>query len=341
MDIDKIKQVMDDTFDPSISSRVKDSLKRRSEERQKLLSQKIPYGYDMVDGELVVNELESEVVKWISKTTMAYLEHPPACLVNATIEKYRIFYNEELTYEEAEQKVLYSQILEYVTKEINCRYRLFENISPDKAVDSLKAILALAYDDVKDRLADTAPDETLSTWARRVRRVHNNPVYSGTLHMHMKHTDAKKSLTEDTYGIVNHHEPLVSQELFEAVQKKKYGTQTLDEQKNQARQRALDMGFAVLGDNEVVDAGGALCETCGQRKLIVDGCSCHTVECNGKRYERIRYGEESIEWNDNCCHDCGARPGHFHHPGCDVEECPVCGEQLISCGCDIEFVTED
>lgn len=29
------------------------------------------------------------------------------------------------------------------------------------------------------------------------------------------------------------------------------------------------------------------------------------------------------------CHDCGAAPGACHHYGCDLELCPVCGEQLI------------
>lgn len=34
------------------------------------------------------------------------------------------------------------------------------------------------------------------------------------------------------------------------------------------------------------------------------------------------------------CHDCKAMPGELHHYGCDVERCPDCGGQLISCGCD-------
>ena len=33
------------------------------------------------------------------------------------------------------------------------------------------------------------------------------------------------------------------------------------------------------------------------------------------------------------CYDCGAKPGELHEPGCDVETCPRCGSQMISCGC--------
>ncbi len=31
------------------------------------------------------------------------------------------------------------------------------------------------------------------------------------------------------------------------------------------------------------------------------------------------------------CPDCGVLPGEFHRSGCDIEQCPYCGRQLIAC----------
>lgn len=33
------------------------------------------------------------------------------------------------------------------------------------------------------------------------------------------------------------------------------------------------------------------------------------------------------------CGDCGVAPGGAHHLGCDMQRCPTCSDQLISCGC--------
>ncbi len=57
----------------------------------------------------------------------------------------------------------------------------------------------------------------------------------------------------------------------------------------------------------------------------------------GKPYRRIRYQQErgfSGMLRRAECHDCGARAGELHMVGCEVEECPSCHRQAISCGCD-------
>jgi hypothetical protein len=80
------------------------------------------------------------------------------------------------------------------------------------------------------------------------------------------------------------------------------------------------------------------------------------VHRNGREVvEPIPYGDPKEEWekfagpefaddpvasqiknphvDGRHCHDCGTPAGGFHHPGCDMERCPFCLGQLISCGC--------
>lgn len=70
--------------------------------------------------------------------------------------------------------------------------------------------------------------------------------------------------------------------------------------------------------------------------LLVDGCVSEVIHIEEIEYASIRYGEGT--WAKDLdptrrCHDCNAAWGNFHHPGCDMEECPKCHGQLISCGC--------
>lgn len=58
-------------------------------------------------------------------------------------------------------------------------------------------------------------------------------------------------------------------------------------------------------------------------------------EIGGMERPRIAYGDEADDWGADTrpCHDCAAVKGQLHVPGCDVERCPACNGQAISCDC--------
>jgi hypothetical protein len=60
-----------------------------------------------------------------------------------------------------------------------------------------------------------------------------------------------------------------------------------------------------------------------------------TYRIGGRDLPRVRYGQERIDWGAERqpCHDCRVQAGQLHVPSCDVEECPNCGEQAITCDC--------
>jgi hypothetical protein len=58
-------------------------------------------------------------------------------------------------------------------------------------------------------------------------------------------------------------------------------------------------------------------------------------EIAGNRHSRVPFGQECDDAKSfTTCHDCAAKIGQLHVPGCDVEVCAVCGGQAISCKCD-------
>src|SRR3990167_8143265 len=75
----------------------------------------------------------------------------------------------------------------------------------------------------------------------------------------------------------------------------------------------------------------SICQDCKQEMRIAESCTIATIVVNGVSYPR---NTEYYDYNKTC-HDCGIvnRNGHFHHFGCDIERCPCCSGQLISCAC--------
>ena len=74
----------------------------------------------------------------------------------------------------------------------------------------------------------------------------------------------------------------------------------------------------------------ATCEHCYREMKDERTVTCVFVPVNvgeGELFDPLPYP------GPGRCHDCNVAPGGYHHPGCDMESCPRCGGQLISCGC--------
>ena len=87
--------------------------------------------------------------------------------------------------------------------------------------------------------------------------------------------------------------------------------------------------------------GNPVCSVChGMPEPTPENTPCpisHIV-LRGKKYEKKKwegYGKWDFAKDDDAssCGDCAAPIGSPHHKGCDLEDCPRCGQQFIGCGC--------
>lgn len=78
----------------------------------------------------------------------------------------------------------------------------------------------------------------------------------------------------------------------------------------------------------------AVCQYCGVEMTLGEGCSPAPIVIDGTPYEPVPFGTEP-GWKRyrGRCGDCAVPRGAVHHHGCDVERCPRCRRQSITCGC--------
>lgn len=82
----------------------------------------------------------------------------------------------------------------------------------------------------------------------------------------------------------------------------------------------------------------AICAWCEREMKTAPSCTVRAFHRSGVTYPLAPHGNSAQDrrWSDIAAHrcgDCGVVPGGFHHPGCDMAECPACRRQLLSCGC--------
>ncbi len=84
----------------------------------------------------------------------------------------------------------------------------------------------------------------------------------------------------------------------------------------------------------------SMCSACERDRVTAFACSAAAVYIiDGREYLRVPFGKE-VFWPADSpimqlrrCRDCNVFQGSVHHVGCDVEECPNCHRQAITCGC--------
>ena len=77
------------------------------------------------------------------------------------------------------------------------------------------------------------------------------------------------------------------------------------------------------------------CESPIQYKAVVNRLyifSC--IKCNWEGSD-FKTNKFKIDYRnqENECHDCGIKEEELHKENCDMEICPFCGLQILSCGC--------
>ena len=83
----------------------------------------------------------------------------------------------------------------------------------------------------------------------------------------------------------------------------------------------------------------AVCNYCGLEMKDAESCTIALIEMGNAIHKRDTSYFDSF---NKRCHDCGIvnKAGNIHHHGCDMERCPICQGQLISCDCDNQKESE-
>lgn len=81
-----------------------------------------------------------------------------------------------------------------------------------------------------------------------------------------------------------------------------------------------------------------ICSYCREKLPSLESCTFKAIRYGPNTLPRIRFGDEEYDWGSWKCPGCGVLLGGYHHENCSCEICPMCGEQVIFCDCETDFV---
>ena len=87
-----------------------------------------------------------------------------------------------------------------------------------------------------------------------------------------------------------------------------------------------------MPENDLIEHNGSMVAKGWPARIEAAQLETHYI-IGGKAHPRVRYGDEDADWGEGACGDCAVAKGQLHVPGCDIERCPACGGQMISCPC--------
>ena len=86
----------------------------------------------------------------------------------------------------------------------------------------------------------------------------------------------------------------------------------------------------------------AICYFCDREMTTADSCTANVLKHSGRQIALWPYGKGPGDRHGGPrCGDCGVKRGGYHHPGCDLQRCPICRGQLLSCDCQYEDEYDD
>lgn len=82
----------------------------------------------------------------------------------------------------------------------------------------------------------------------------------------------------------------------------------------------------------------AICVYCQLEMTSARSCTVDALHVGGRRFVLAPHGTEPgmSRFRGRRCGDCGVEWGGLHHLGCDLQRCPRCDRQLLSCGCSFD-----